>query len=115
MERWSLVLEHLKNNIGEKDFAKWIKPTRLLSGEGDNFILEAPNRFIMEQILSHYDAPLKSTIANIYHRPAVDLSIVLAKDPLPGPSPRPQGPKQSNENHKKNSNLNPLYRFEEFI
>lgn len=120
-DRWPRVLDLLKDNIGEKDFGKWIKPIRLRSATDGNFTLEAPNTFIRNWVQTYYDSTLRQSISTIYETNPIDLSFVLPEIDLADTlanvpfsnSPAPETKRETET--KKERGLNPHYSFDTFI
>ncbi len=119
MERWSHVLNLLKNDIGEQDFRKWIKPTKLVAIEGDDFFIETPNRFIQSWIENNFEFPLRDSIGKIYRNPTVALNFVLPKSQAADsdikPHMRQKETTTAAASKPNRSGLNTKYTFESFV
>lgn len=99
MQRWPRVLDLLKIDIGEKDFGKWIKPTKLLSIDGGVFTLSAPNPFISSKLQRDYGLKIRQSITSVYETTPAVVEIACAPEeadervhtPQPERSVRPNG------------------------
>ncbi len=57
---WAKAVDNLKTSLGEEAFARWIAPLRVASLSEQSVVLEAPNSFFRDWILTHYHEKLQS-------------------------------------------------------
>ena len=58
-EAWTEICESLRVEIGEASYQSWIKPMRLLGGDGVAVRAGVPTRFMREWIQAHYQEKRK--------------------------------------------------------
>jgi chromosomal replication initiator protein len=111
---WLLFVEFVQARCTRTEFDNWISPIQLISGNPEEIILEVPNIFVQEYLLSNYKdvlcefVPVKSN-----REPAI--SFVVAP-PIKAPRafiPPVENPVAAETSHE--IKLNSSYRFENFI
>jgi chromosomal replication initiator protein len=129
-DHWHSTLDELRTKLSAESFLTWLEPIRFDSFDGTRVRVRAPNRFYIDWIRSHYlelmleglrsrtgtsdldiewqaDASLeKHTDHPGVNNPNRVSSVPPPATPLPA---RPSGAPSST------SNLNPKYRFENFV
>jgi chromosomal replication initiator protein len=61
-EAWKKTVELIESEVGSQTFDLWFKPIRLLKMQGQQVVLEVPNRFFKEWLDDHYPDLIKETI-----------------------------------------------------
>jgi len=56
---WRKAVETLKASLGEEAFGRWIAPLKLASVSENEVVLEAPNPFFRDWVISHYHDKLQ--------------------------------------------------------
>lgn len=51
---WDQFLEFIRKNVAQAEFENWFQPISYLSGSPDGVVLEVPNVFVQEYLLSNY-------------------------------------------------------------
>lgn len=130
---WKNCLTIIKENVKPMTFNTWFLPIRPVSFENNVIKIQLPTQFFWEWIDEHYNHILNKAILNVIgpegkltyviaeeKESESDLKISIAKNSEPLPAPT-QVTKPSNGNSisakdvSYNSNLNPRYRFDNFI
>ncbi len=74
MDAWPRCLERLEAELPAEDVHAWLKP--LQAGmRDDNFVLYAPNAFVMEEVRSRYMVRIRELLAHFAGSPQVSLEI----------------------------------------
>lgn len=107
---WQSCLDHFEKRLTSQQFNTWIAPLRLKQ-EGDEFILVAPNRFVLEWIRDRFLDTFKDLAQTHFNR-AVPVSLELAHHAPSKPPISEAPPKPRVHNH---SRLNPLFTFDNFV
>jgi chromosomal replication initiator protein len=126
-EHWQSALSDMRTRLSAENFETWLAPIGWGGCEGHKLRLRIPNKFYADWIRTHYlDILLglirdKSGVQNIDvswevdERIAEELTRIEARaresappPPVPQPAPRMSEPSRS-------ANLNPRYRFENFV
>lgn len=117
-DSWTQFLHYVKNRCSQTAFGNWIAPIRVLDSNDDEIVLEIPNIFVQEYLLSNYKKELCSFVpVRAEGEPAIRFVVAAqAKKTVSShtlPSPAASLP------HEKNgfpeAKLNPSYRFDNFI
>lgn len=116
-ESWVQFLEYVKSRTSPTAFGNWLTPIRVVDTEKEAIVLEIPNIFVREYLLSNYKKELASFLpVDRNGEPMIDF-IVAA--PVRKPSaPVPSVTKVESEReaaHPYELKLNANYRFETFI
>jgi len=119
LDIWAQFLEHVKNRSSAAAFGNWLAPISLLEVTSEEVVLEIPNIFVKEYLLSNYKEELRAFLP-------VDASgelsirfVVAAQSKAPVDTPpslllsEASAPPSGPVNFK--LHLNPNYRFENFI
>lgn len=116
-EAWTQFLQFVKSRTSVTAFGNWLAPINVLESQSDEIVLEIPNVFVREYLLSNYKKDLCAFLpVNADGEPAIRFVIVSQAKKAAVPAPIVQNvvepEKESSEFDVK---LNPNYRFETFI
>jgi chromosomal replication initiator protein len=101
---WLRVAERLREQLSPEDFATWIKPLKLVSAQGAEILLQAPNGHFLHTLEESFGAALAAAAATATGGPyVVRFSFLEESDAAEQPTPLPGG------------RLNPGYSFETFV
>jgi chromosomal replication initiator protein len=112
---WDNILEHTKQEIGERAFENWFSQTRLVELSDEGLRIEVPSDFLKDWIYDHY-----RDILNISILKSIGKIIPVSFEVRPSPdTQRPESDTkillQERPIQKKPFYLNPRYTFEGFI
>ena len=62
---WEHVLTQLKPELKDETFDLWLKPLRAIRSEGNEFVLQVPNRFFSDWIKAHYQARIEALLSEM--------------------------------------------------
>ncbi len=118
-EAWAQFLQFVKDRCSSTAFGNWIAPIRVLESTSEEVVLEIPNIFVQEYLLSNYKKdlcaflPVRSNgepaIRFVVAAPERKSSSTLAPPPLNGTQ------SVSDMDNVYQVKLNPNYRFSTFI
>ena len=121
---WEQTLGGLKGHLSNENFETWLRPVQFGGIEGESIVLRIPNQFFAEWITAHYlDMILATLQTTAGDTPAPkkvrwELDETLrekaqaARESTPPPAPRaPRATPRAPEN----ADLNPKYRFKNFV
>ncbi|MBI5662218.1 MAG: chromosomal replication initiator protein DnaA [Ignavibacterium album] len=124
---WKNCLTIIKDGVNPLTFNTWFLPIRPVSFENNIIKIQLPTQFFWEWIDEHYNHILNKAIQTVLG-PQGKLTYIIADDKEPEsdlkisvsrktdePKNNPSVAKPSNGNSAFNSNLNPRYRFDNFI
>ncbi len=113
-EAWTLFLSHVKSRISATAFGNWLAPIKAIESSSNEVVLEVPNIFVKEYLLSNYKKELISFFsADEDGNPAVTFVVVPQKNrPVAVSVPEKKTPAATDTTKTK---LNSNYRFETFI
>lgn len=115
-QAWIDFLEFVKNRTTPAAFGNWLAPIVLISATDDEIHLEVPNIFVKEYLLSNYKQDLISFLPILENGdPAIKFTIapaVIAQVKEPQSIPKAVSLQSPSPFEVE---LNPLYRFENFI
>ncbi|GMU94568.1 chromosomal replication initiator protein DnaA [Ignavibacterium album] len=124
---WKNCLTIIKDGVNPLTFNTWFLPIRPVSFENNIIKIQLPTQFFWEWIDEHYNHILNKAIQTVLG-PQGKLTYIIADDKEPEsdlkisvsrktdePKNNPSAAKPSNGNSAFNSNLNPRYRFDNFI
>ncbi|WP_304131030.1 chromosomal replication initiator protein DnaA [Ignavibacterium album] len=124
---WKNCLTIIKDGVNPLTFNTWFLPIRPVSFENNIIKIQLPTQFFWEWIDEHYNHILNKAIQTVLG-PQGKLTYIIADDKEPEsdlkisvsrktdePKNTPSAAKPSNGNSAFNSNLNPRYRFDNFI
>ncbi len=124
---WKNCLTIIKESVNPLTFNTWFLPIRPVSFENNVIKIQLPTQFFWEWIDEHYNHILNKAIQTVLGSDG-KLTYIIAdeKESEPesgfsvartteGSKPQTSANKSSNGNSTFNSNLNPRYRFDNFI
>ncbi|BDQ03535.1 chromosomal replication initiator protein DnaA [Ignavibacterium sp.] len=124
---WKNCLTIIKENVKPMTFNTWFLPIRPVSFENNVIKIQLPTQFFWEWIDEHYNHILNKAIQTVLG-PQGKLTYIIADEKESDSElkisvaksddevkTQPQTIKPSNGNSSFNSNLNPRYRFDNFI
>ena len=108
---WEKILDHTKQEIGERSFENWFSPTKLLSISEENVLIEVPSNFFKDWIYDHYRDILNIAILKTIGK------VIPINFEVKTHSKIEQAveTRQPNKSVKKPFYLNPRYTFEGFV
>jgi chromosomal replication initiator protein len=120
---WKKCLTHIKENVTLMTYNTWFLPIRPISLENENLKVQLPNQFFWEWIDEHFSTIVKKTILEVLG-PEGRLSYIIAdekeqkeeeiiKKSTSAETPKPKIVETAVPKHE--NNLNPRYRFDNFI
>lgn len=119
---WTQFLAFAKSRCSEASFENWLAPIKMLSINEEEIILEVPNVFVKEYLLSNYKVdlcaflPLKSSgEPSIRFEIAPPVKPVLGLKPLPVSNGIPQNNVHGKVEWQYEVRLNNQYRFRNYI
>ena len=118
-QQWSQCLQIIRDNIDEKAYETWFLPITPLKHTDNTFSIEVPTAFFKELLEEKYNDLLNATLTRVFgtetkllYRYAVDKESKNGYTNVPGTDIVIEGKNTANSF---NSNLNPRYRFSNFI
>jgi chromosomal replication initiator protein len=116
-DAWIQFLQFVKTRCSVTAFGNWLAPIKVLEYSLDEVVLEVPNVFVKEYLLSNYKKDLCAFLpVNANGEPAIQFVICKQKANAPMPivttTPRETKPSAPNSYGVK---FNPNYRFDTFI
>lgn len=114
-EPWTQFLQFVKKKCTITAFGNWFSPIRVLQSSLEEIVLEVPNVFVQEYLISNYKKDLCAFLpVDSQGEPAIRFVIAPVRKTTPATTPIvhleiPQ------ENSSPEVKLNPMYRFETFI
>ncbi len=117
-EAWAQFLQFVKTRCSPTAFGNWLAPIRVLESSVEEIILEVPNIFVQEYLLSNYRQDLRAFLpVDAAGEPAIKFKISAP----PKKTTPTVNPAAYNDSSKSESTplpevkLNNLYRFDNFI
>ncbi|MCQ2360385.1 MAG: chromosomal replication initiator protein DnaA [Paludibacteraceae bacterium] len=118
-QQWNQCLQIIRDNIDEKAYDTWFLPITPLKHTDNTFSIEVPTAFFKELLEEKYNDLLNATLMRVFgtetkllYRYAVDKESKNGYTNVPGTDIVIEGKNSANSF---NSNLNPRYRFSNFI
>jgi len=112
MDAWPSCLQRLEAELPAEDVHTWLKPLPAYSREG-NFVLYAPNAFVMEEVRERYLDRIRELLAYYAGDAQVSLEIgALRREPAAAPTPAPSRPAIVEPYQ---GNLDTHYTFDNFV
>lgn len=113
-DAWIQFLDYVKTRCSATAFGNWLMPIKVVESNMDITILEVPNIFVKEYLLSNYKAELCSFLpVDACGEPAIQFVVSAPKKSAPSLVKSSPEPVEQDPPH--NVKLNPNYRFETFI
>lgn len=117
LDIWSLFLQYAKKHTSPTAFGNWLAPIELVESTETHVVLEVPNIFVKEYLLSNYKKELCSFLpVDENGEPAIRF-VINAPVKKPAPSAVISSPQTNEEEIPApfEVKLNPNYRFDTFI
>ncbi len=120
-EVWNQFLDFVRDNCSATAYENWIAPITFVESKDNEIVLQVPNIFVQEYLLSNFSKELKAFLPlKANGEPAIQFQIkdpgkVLFKSPKPQPSHQPQAPAEPSLEDIFQSRFNPGYTFDTFI
>ncbi len=112
-ESWKRCTEIIKGILPENNFEKWIKPLRPIGLIGNEYIIEAPNKFLRDWIVENYRSIIMESLKKVLNNRDISLSFTV---PDENTSPRREEAKQRPAYFDPSSIfINRIYTFENFV
>lgn len=120
-DTWLQFLEFAKKRCSPTAYGNWLSPIKVIESEElkdspDEIILEIPNIFVKEYLLSNYKEDLLAFLpVRADGEPAIQFVIAQSTPNLPTPIEIEPVPQERTAEPLYSLRLNPNYRFETFI
>jgi len=62
---WNSCLLKLQQRLGAQEFNTWIRPLQVIEESGDNIVLLAPNRFVLDWVNDKYHADIQAVLSTV--------------------------------------------------
>jgi len=112
---WVKTLETIEEKVGVQTTELWFKPLRLLNLQGQQAVIEVPNRFFKEWVEDHYQGLIAEILEKFLDKPVTLKLKVIEKE---NANLKKLETKMENRRAKLASRgifLNPKYTFENFV
>lgn len=114
-DAWVEFLSFAKKQCSSSAFHNWLAPISLLEATDTEAVLEVPNVFVQDYLLSHYKKDLCSFLPlDANGDPAVRF-IVAKREKGEAPVERPLPKDEEAKTRNPEARLNPQYRFDSYI
>lgn len=116
-EAWTQFLQFIKTRCSITAFGNWFSPIRVVGATTEEIVLEVPNIFVQEYLITNYKKDLCAFLPVDSHgNPAIRFLIAAAQKRAPHQASLPTQNEASQENPGfPEVKLNHTYRFETFI
>jgi chromosomal replication initiator protein len=115
-ELWNKVLTQVEQQISKPSFETWLKSTKLLSYQGSDVIIAAPNSFARDWLENHYVHLIAGILTQLTGKDLYIKFVVQKdqddKDDIPAPVIQV---KNNDQSESSNGMLNPKYTFDTFV
>ena len=115
-EAWEKTIEAIGSKVGNQTFDLWFKPLRFVHLNGEQVVLEVPNKFFKEWIEDHYPGLISETFASFSNKEvSVKFNVYKKKE---APAMKKIESRQQNRKTKLASRgiyLNPKFIFDSFV
>jgi chromosomal replication initiator protein len=109
---WNAVLNHIRRQVGAKDFETWLRPIRFYDFDASELVVAAPTDSVREWVQEHYGTMIAEALHRIEGRP---LSFTMLLDEGLGSfDQRPAGIQRVQPKRLK-PKLNAKYTFQSFV
>jgi len=119
-ELWQAVLAQIQLNISPANFATWFKDTEIISHDNEGVVILVPNSFAKEWLETKYNKLLFKSLRELDEK-IKDIKYVVSSQTkkisrrLQADPPKPGQLEFQEFRVDKKTNLNPRYKFENFI
>ena len=110
---WLKVLQIVREHVDDTKFSTWFKPLYLLSGSSGMLRVAAPNKFVRDWILEHYQSLLVDVLQQITGIPYQ--VFVVVGEPKAEPSPQPAATAMPPSVSSGYTQFNSRFTFETFV
>ena len=111
---WSRILEHIQNEVGNRDFNSFFKDIELLKITDDSISIEFPNRFVKDWINDNHPK-IFSKIATAISDTQYSIKTSISKKQKPTLKPITNKPETVQPSGSPYENLKPEFTFDNFI
>src|SRR5690554_4333793 len=115
-ELWNKVLTQVEQQISKPSFETWLKSTKLLSYQGSDVIIAAPNSFARDWLENHYVHLIAGILTQLTGKDLYIKFVVQKdqddKDDIPAHVIQV---KNNDQSESSNGMLNPKYTFDTFV
>ncbi len=117
LDIWSLFLQYAKKHTSPTAYGNWLAPIQLIEAADSHVVLEVPNIFVKEYLLSNYKKELCSFLPlDAEGEPSIQFIInAPIKKVAPATTPSPTQSAEEEIPAPFEVKLNPNYRFNTFI
>jgi chromosomal replication initiator protein len=119
---WERALGSLKSRLSSENFETWLQPVQFGGIEADSIVLRIPNQFFADWISAHYLDLIFETLdreagdSNVPKKVRWELDETLReKTQVSHESSRPPAPRATPRDPSISADLNPKYRFKNFV
>lgn len=112
---WKEFLEFAKSRCSATAFGNWLAPIRILEASEEEIILEIPNLFVKEYLLSNYGKDLPAFLPVKESGEAAIQFVVAKGDRADKSKSSSSTPEKKNNERNQEVKLNRNYRFSTFI
>ncbi|MBU1062335.1 MAG: chromosomal replication initiator protein DnaA [Candidatus Omnitrophica bacterium] len=112
---WDKILEHTKQDIGERSFENWFSSTKLISISEEGVIIGVPSNFFKDWIYDHYRDILNISILKTVGKVIPITFEVKSPSKIDEPNTVKKIIALEKAAYKKPFYLNPRYTFEGFV
>ena len=113
MSTWQSCLNLLQNDLPATEFETWLLPLHA-SEKDQEFILYAPNRFVLDWVRDHYFQKITDTLQLISDYQSIQLKIGHHAPAVTAPVAT-TAPHAAKSKVVQNSALNPRFTFDNFV
>ncbi len=106
MDQWQLLQPHLRQMLGDDEYATWIVPLEVVALDANAIVLSSANKIVADWVRDHLLRDIQ-TVARSQFGSAFTIGFVDER-PRPGPPP-------SRSATSSIPNLNPNFTFERFV
>jgi chromosomal replication initiator protein len=106
---WLACLARLEHHVPLDEINTWIRPLRVAECDEQSFVLDAPNDFVRDQVISDY-LPMIQDFLGQYGFEADKVRIRVGEKAAPQAQPRAGGSKRGDS-----ASLDERYHFETFV
>jgi|694.fasta_scaffold04059_27 chromosomal replication initiator protein len=115
-DTWTQFIDYVKTRCTATAFGNWLKPIRVLKASAEEIVLEVPNVFVKEYLLTNYQKELCTFLPlDPNGEPAIQFVIAAPTKDHPQPAPQPIVKELPQKKNGPTVKLNPSYRFDTFI
>lgn len=130
---WQQALSQIQRELPSQAFETWFQPTRSVDSTSNSLVIEVPNTFFRDWLISHYSELIDRVLEGLASsKVRVEYTIASGKRDLPGnfpeptaastgPETGPAGPAASSPGSPSRPQghpdvlLNPRYTFDQFV